>query len=52
MMIVDLASGKSAKIDRVRRFAMPQDASGYLAYLKEGAEGGGGGAAETPQENG
>ncbi len=51
MMIVDLASGKSAKIDRVRRFAMPQDASGYIAYLKEG-EGGGNGAAETPQENG
>ncbi len=50
MIIVDLASGKSVKIDRVRRFAMPEDASGYLAYQKEGPEGATG-AAETPQGN-
>ncbi len=52
MMIVDLASGKSVKIDRVRRFAMPENAGAYLAYQKEGPEGAGGAAAETPQGNG
>lgn len=52
MMIVDLASGKSVKIDRVRRFAMPEEASGYLAYQKEGPENANAGASETPQGNG
>jgi dipeptidyl aminopeptidase/acylaminoacyl peptidase len=51
MMIVDLASGKSVKIDRVRRFPMPEDAGGYLAYQKEGPETANTGAAETPQGN-
>jgi dipeptidyl aminopeptidase/acylaminoacyl peptidase len=52
MMIVDLASGKSVKIDRVRRFAMPEDAGGYLAYQKEGPENANAAAAEAPQGNG
>lgn len=51
MMIVDLASGKSVKIDRVRRFAMPEDAGGYLAYQRQGPDTPSS-AAETPQENG
>ncbi len=50
MMIVDLASGKSAKIDSVRRFAMPEDAGGYLAYQKDGGAAADG-AAEAPQGN-
>ena len=36
--IVELASGKSATIDRVRRFMMPEKAAGYLAYQREAAE--------------
>jgi dipeptidyl aminopeptidase/acylaminoacyl peptidase len=51
MTIVDLASGKTVKIDRVRRFAMPEDAAGYLAYQKEGPESSGGGP-DAAQENG
>jgi dipeptidyl aminopeptidase/acylaminoacyl peptidase len=38
MVIVDLASGKPTRIDRVRRFQMPEKASGFLAYLKEAPE--------------
>ena len=38
MVIVDLASGKTTRIDRVKRFAMPQNASGLLVYLKEGPD--------------
>ena len=48
MMIVDLASGKSLE-DRVsvRRFAMPEDATGgYLAYQKDG-----GAAADSADES-
>ena len=37
MVIVDLASGKSTRVEKVRRFAMPEDASGYVAYLKQSA---------------
>lgn len=51
MTIVDLTSGKSVKIDRVRRFAMPEDAGGYLAYQKEGPDTPNT-AAGTPQGNG
>ena len=51
MTIVDLASGKSVKIERVRRFAMPEDAGGYLAYQKEGPDAASAAAAETPQGN-
>jgi dipeptidyl aminopeptidase/acylaminoacyl peptidase len=39
MVIVDLGSGKTTRVARVRRFDMPDRASGYLAYLKEGPEG-------------
>src|SRR5262245_21456077 len=39
MVIVDLASGKSTLVARVRRFDLPDQASGFLAYLKEGPEG-------------
>lgn len=38
MVIVDLASGKSARIERVKRFTMPEKAAGLLAYLKEGPD--------------
>ncbi len=37
MMIVDLASGKSSKVDKVRRFSMPEESAGYLIYLKQSA---------------
>src|SRR6185503_20806649 len=39
MAIVDLASGKATRVARVRRFDLPDRASGVLAYLKEGPEG-------------
>jgi len=35
MTIVDLATGKPATIERVKRFAMPEKAAGWLAYQKE-----------------
>ncbi|HTS28447.1 MAG TPA: prolyl oligopeptidase family serine peptidase [Bryobacteraceae bacterium] len=38
MVIVDLASGKTTRIERVKRFQMPEKASGYLAYLREAPE--------------
>ena len=38
MVIVDLASGKTTKVDRVKRFQMPEKISGWLAYWKEGPE--------------
>jgi dipeptidyl aminopeptidase/acylaminoacyl peptidase len=38
MVIVDLASGKTARVERVKQFAMPEKAAGYLAYLKEGPD--------------
>jgi hypothetical protein len=34
MVIVDLASGKADRVERVKRFAMPEKASGLLVYLK------------------
>src|SRR5260370_8770399 len=36
MVIVDLASGRATRVERVKRFAMPDNASGLLVYLKEG----------------
>jgi hypothetical protein len=36
--IVELSSGKSATVERVKRFAMPEKAAGYLAYQKEAPE--------------
>ena len=44
MVIVDLASGGVTRIERVKRFQMPEKAAGYLAYLKEGAAGAAGAA--------
>ena len=38
MVIVDLASGKTTRVERVKRFQMPEKASGFLAYLREGTE--------------
>ncbi|HYW41615.1 MAG TPA: prolyl oligopeptidase family serine peptidase [Bryobacteraceae bacterium] len=38
MVIVDLASGKAARMERVKRFQMAEKASGYLAYLREAPE--------------
>ncbi len=38
MTIVDLASGKAVRIERVKRFAMPEKAAGWLAYWKEGPD--------------
>jgi len=35
MTIVELSSGKSTTVERVRSFAMPERAAGYLAYQKE-----------------
>ncbi|MEI9975155.1 MAG: hypothetical protein WDO73_25735 [Ignavibacteriota bacterium] len=38
MTIVELASGKSTSIERVKRFALPEKAAGYVAYQKEAPE--------------
>ncbi len=38
MVMVDLASGKATRVERVKRFAMPEKASGLLVYLKEGPD--------------
>ena len=38
MVIVDLASGKATRIERVKRFQMPEKSAGVLAYLKEAPE--------------
>jgi dipeptidyl aminopeptidase/acylaminoacyl peptidase len=38
MVIVNLATGAVTRVDRVKRFAMPEKAAGWLAYWKEGAE--------------
>jgi dipeptidyl aminopeptidase/acylaminoacyl peptidase len=54
MVILDLASGKMSRVDRVKQFAMPEKASGYLAYWKEGpdAPAGGGRAGAAAQQEG
>jgi dipeptidyl aminopeptidase/acylaminoacyl peptidase len=38
MVILDLASGKVTRMDRVKRFSMPEKAAGILAYWKEGPD--------------
>ncbi|MCX6633321.1 MAG: prolyl oligopeptidase family serine peptidase [Candidatus Solibacter sp.] len=48
MVIVDLASGKATRVERVKRFAMPEKASGLLVYLKEGPDAPAGGAGSPP----
>ena len=52
MVIVDLASGKATRIDRVKRFAMPEKASGLLVYLKEGPDAPAGAAGSAPAPSG
>src|ERR1039457_1503007 len=48
MVIVDLASGKTTRVDRVKGFAMPDKASGLLVYLKEPPDPPAGGAGNGP----
>src|ERR1035437_3198708 len=48
MVIVDLASGTATRVERVKRFAMPEKASGLLVYLKEGPDAPAGGAGTPP----
>ncbi len=48
MVIVDLASGKAARVERVKRFSMPEKASGLLVYLKEGPDAPVGAAGSAP----
>ena len=48
MVIVDLASGKATRVERVKRFAMPEKASGLLVYLKEGPDAPAGAAGSAP----
>jgi dipeptidyl aminopeptidase/acylaminoacyl peptidase len=38
MVLLDLAFGKIARLDRVKRFAMPEKANGFVAYWKEGPD--------------
>ena len=49
MVIVDLASGKATRVERVKRFAMPEKASGLLVYLKEGPDAPAGAAGSAPR---
>ena len=35
LCLMDLASGQVAKIDRVKNFQVPEDGSGFIAYLME-----------------
>jgi dipeptidyl aminopeptidase/acylaminoacyl peptidase len=42
LVIVDLATGKATRIERVKRYQMPEKASGWLAYWKEAPESAGG----------
>src|ERR1035441_4388246 len=48
MVIVDLASGKTTRVERVRGFAMPEKASGLLVYLKEAPDAPAGDAEKAP----
>src|ERR1035441_3009460 len=48
MVIVDLGSGKTTRVERVKGFAMPEKASGLLVYLKEPPDPPAGGAANAP----
>src|ERR1035441_8280812 len=48
MVIVDLGSGKTTRVERVKGFAMPEKASGLLVYLKEPPDPPAGGAGNAP----
>ena len=39
MTIVDLGSGRTTRVERVKRFELPEKSSAFLAYLKEPPEG-------------
>ena len=55
MVIVELASGKATRFERVKRFVLPEKGNGVLAYQKEGPDapaGGGSGAAAAPKPEG
>jgi dipeptidyl aminopeptidase/acylaminoacyl peptidase len=47
MVIVDLASGKTTRIERVKRFVLPEKGSGVLAYQREGPDAPGGSSPAT-----
>ena len=52
MVIVELASGKATRFERVKRFVLPEKGNGVLAYQKEGPDGrrrGSGAAAAKPE---
>src|ERR1035441_7402370 len=48
MVIVDLGSGKTTRVERVKGFAMPEKASGLLVYLREAPDPPAGGAGTAP----
>lgn len=50
MVIVNLASGQTARVERIKRFQMPDKAAGWLAYLKEAPESAAAPATATPAE--
>ncbi|HJZ96873.1 MAG TPA: prolyl oligopeptidase family serine peptidase [Candidatus Solibacter sp.] len=50
MVIVELASGKATRIDRVKRFSVPEKAAGILAYWKEGPDAPAGRGGTTPAQ--
>ena len=52
MVVMDLASGKATRIERVKRFQLPAQASGYLAYLMEAPEAAPSAAAPVKSEGG
>jgi dipeptidyl aminopeptidase/acylaminoacyl peptidase len=39
MVIIDLATGKATRFERIKQFAMAEKAPGWLAYLREPPEG-------------
>ena len=49
MVIVDLASGKATRVERVKRFAMPEKAVGPAGLLKEGPDVPAGAAGSAPE---
>ncbi len=50
MVIVDLASGKASRVERVKRFQMPDKAAGFLAYHRDAEPRPGAAVAATPRE--
>ncbi len=55
MVIVDLTAGKATRIERVKRFVLPEKGNGVLAYQKEGPDapaGAGSNPAAAPKPEG